>query len=122
MSQATRLSGVAIAGVVLGLLAAKALFVGIAITFVVWTIAALVLGALAPSGRSALLGGVVFGFPLASVFSVFARTGGDPNAVAAAALAAGVVGAVSCLAISGVGFFGWSRLRRLGRNASSSAR
>jgi hypothetical protein len=97
--------------VVLGLLAAKAVFVGLVITFAVWSIAAIVIGAAAPSPRAALLTGAVFGFPLTAVFSVFARTGGDSGAVVGAALAAGAVGAVSCLALSGAAFFASSRLR-----------
>lgn len=111
LARAMRLLAAAIAGVALGILAAKALFVGLVITFAVWGVVALVLGALAPSARAALVTGAVFGFPLTSVFSVFARTGGDSSAVVAGALAAGAIGAISCVAIAGAGFVGWSRLR-----------
>ena len=113
---AMRLPAAAIAGVALGVLAAKVLFVGLVITFVVWGVAALVLGALAPSARAALLTGAVFGFPLTSVFSVFARTGGDSSAVVAGGLGAGTVGAISCLAIAAAGYFGWRRLWRPDRS------
>ena len=62
----------AVAGTTHGILAAEALFVGIAVTFAVWGLAALALGAAAPSVRSALVTGAFFGFALTSVFSAFA--------------------------------------------------
>ncbi len=106
-----RLVAAAVAGTTHGILAAEALFVGIAVTFAVWGLAALALGAAAPSVRSALVTGAFFGFPLTPVFSVFARTGGDTAAMATGALAAGAVGAVSCLALAAVGFYAWHRVR-----------
>ena len=78
---AMRLVVAAVAGTALGILAAEALFVAIGVTFAVWGLAA------------------------------FVRTGGDAAAMTTGALAAGPVGAVSCVALAAVGFYAWHRVR-----------
>jgi hypothetical protein len=94
------------AGAILGFVSAKALFVGIAVTFVVWGLAALGIGVLSTKPRAAATNGASFGFPLTSVFAVFAYTGSDPAGAVPSYILAGIVGAISCLALSLVGAVG----------------
>src|SRR5881628_1208132 len=58
-----RLLFLAAAGAILGFASAKALFVGVAVTFVVWGFAALGIGTFSMKARAAAANGAFFWFP-----------------------------------------------------------
>ena len=72
-----RLAGSAAAGVALGLLASRLLFLQAA-TLIPWALAGLLIGALCRSSREALAAGAVYGFALGFSFTASGYAGADP--------------------------------------------
>ena len=92
-----------LAGGLLGFASAKALFLGIMVTFAVWGLAALAIGARSAKATAAAANGALFGFPLTFAFAAFSYTGGDTAGAVPSYLLAGIVGAVACIVLSVVG-------------------
>ena len=95
-----------VVGTLLGLVGAKYLFVGSALSLIVWGIAGLALGVWSETNKESIKNGAIYGFFLAFMFMVFGYGGVAPLVTRVLPFAIlGLVGAVCGVVLGVVGSY-----------------
>ena len=106
-------AGIAAAGVFLGLVGARYVFVNSALSLIPWGVASILIGVLSTSRKHAIVDAAVFGFALAFSFMAFSYDGNDGAArVIAPFCLLGLVGAACAVVLALVGRAARARVSR----------